>query len=207
MSRMATVPEQSGLPHGRGGRSSARATALAAVLLLVVSALLGVLGGWIWGEFAPRAVLQEISAGTAQVVNAETRAYIGADIWFGAIAVVTGLLTGVLGYRFALAGRSDGARAVLAATLLAGAVAGTFIMLWLGEQIGLSSYNHELATSSSGTLFNESLGLGAKSALAFWPMFTAIVVLVAEWGTRPAPGQADAGLGFGDTEQPAGRGE
>jgi hypothetical protein len=61
-------------------------------------------------------------------------------------------------------------------------------MLWLGERIGLSGYYHQLAVSRDGTVFPESLSLGAKSALAFWPMVTAIVVLVAEWGIRrPGP--------------------
>jgi hypothetical protein len=62
-------------------------------------------------------------------------------------------------------------------------------MLWLGERIGLSSYQHDLASSASGTLFSGSLALGSKSALTFWPLFTAIVLLIAEWGTRPASAQ------------------
>jgi hypothetical protein len=57
-------------------------------------------------------------------------------------------------------------------------------MQWLGGQIGLSTFNHDLADSANGTLFNASLGLGAKSALAFWPLFTSIVILVAEWSAR-----------------------
>jgi hypothetical protein len=35
-------------------------------------------------------------------------------------------------------------------------------------------------------VFPESLSLGARSALAFWPMFTAIAILVGEWGSRPS---------------------
>jgi hypothetical protein len=159
------------------------------VAVLAGSAVLGLLGGLIWGEFAPRAMLQEVSTGTAQVINAETRAFFGADVWFCAIAVVAGLLTGVLGYRFAVAHREGAARAAVAAALILGALAGEFVMLWLGEQIGLSAYNHELAASANGTLFSGSLALGSKTALTFWPLFTAIVLLVAEWGTRPASGQ------------------
>jgi hypothetical protein len=99
--------------------------------------------------------------------------------------VVAGLLAGVLGYRFAVAPRDGTGRAAVAAALILGALAGEFVMLWLGEQIGLSAYNHDLASSRSGSIFSASLGLGAKTALTFWPLFTAIVVLVAEWGTRP----------------------
>jgi hypothetical protein len=190
MSGMTMVPEVPEVPgsHGLGGtRPTTRSTTAWIVAALAGSALLGLLGGLIWGELAPRAMLQEIGAGTAQVMNAETRAFFGADVWFCGIAVVAGLLTGVLGYRFAVVPRDGGARAAVAAALIAGAVAGELVMLWLGERIGLSAYNHHLASSPKGTLFSASLALGPKSALVFWPLFTAIVLLVAEWGARPAP--------------------
>ena len=187
MSEMATVPEVPEVPGSRGARGT-RSTVAWVVAALVGSAVLGLIGGLIWGEFAPRAMLEEIGTGTAQVINAETRAFFGADVWFCAIAVIAGLLTGVLGYRLAVAPREGTARAAVAAALILGALAGEFVMLWLGEQIGLSTYNHELASSANGTLFAASLALGSKSALTFWPLFTALVLLVAEWGTRPAPG-------------------
>ena len=188
MSGMAAVPEVPEVPGSRDLRGT-RLTVAWVVAALAGSAVLGLLGGLIWGEFAPRAMLQEVSTGTAQVINAETRAFFGADVWFCAIAVVAGLLTGVLGYRFAVAHREGAARAAVAAALILGALAGEFVMLWLGEQIGLSAYNHELASSANGTLFSASLALGSKTALTFWPLFTAIVLLVAEWGTRPDSGE------------------
>ena len=188
MSEMATVPEMPEVPDSRGQRGT-RSTVVWVVAVLVGSAALGLLGGLIWGEFAPRAMLEEIGTGTAQVINAETRAFFGADVWFIAIAVVAGLLAGLLGYRFAVAPREGAARAAVAAALIVGALAGELVMLWLGERIGLSGYNHELGSSANGTLFSASLALGSKSALTFWPLFTAIVLLIAEWGTRPASGQ------------------
>ena len=190
MSEMATVPEMPEVPGSRGLRGR-RSTAAWVVAVLVGSAVLGLLGGVIWGEFAPRAMLQEIGTGTAQVINVETRAYFGADVWFSAITVVAGLLAGLLGYRFAVAPRDGTARAAVAAALIVGALAGELVMLWLGERIGLSTYNHELAVSASGTLFSASLALGSKSALAFWPLFPAIVLVIAEWGTRPASPQRE----------------
>jgi hypothetical protein len=155
---------------------------------LAGSAVLGLLGGLLWGEFAPRALLQEVGAGEAAIVNAETRAFIGADAWFCGIAVVAGLLTGVLGYKFLVA-RQDGdhgyvRRAVAATGLILGALAGSLIMMWLGGQIGLSGYNHALAGARNGTLFDASLTLGAKSALAFWPLVTSAVILIGEWSSR-----------------------
>ena len=180
---MATEPVWSAEADARPSAWSSVAWFAAAV---AGSAALGLLGGLIWGEVAPRALLQEISTGTAELMNAETRAFIGADAWFCGIAAVAGLVTGVIGYRFGIARHSGSIRAVIAAGLILGGLAGAFVMLWLGEQIGLSAYNQHLASSPDGTVFPESLALGARSALAFWPMFTAIVILVGEWGTRPS---------------------
>jgi len=175
-----------------GERPAAGAVAVWFTVPLAGSALLGLLAGFIWGEVAPRALLQEVGTGTAQLVNAETSAFIVADAWFCLIGAVAGLITGLLGWRFLLAPRArrsagpaaGAVRAASAAGLIAGAVAGTFVMLWLGERIGLSGYDHHLAGSPDGTVFPASLSLGAKSALAFWPMVTAIVILVGEWGRR-----------------------
>lgn len=180
---MATGPEQFSLS---GKDAPARSTGIWFAAALVGSAVLGLLGGLIWGEVAPRAMLQEISTGTAELMNAETRAYIGADAWFAGISAIAGLITGVIGFRFGVSRRRGGGRALVAAGLILGGLAGAFVMLWLGQQIGLSGYNHSLASSANGTIFPSSLTLGATSALAFWPMLTAIVILIAEWGTRPA---------------------
>jgi hypothetical protein len=176
----------------RRPRPDARSAAWSAALL-IGSLLLGLLGGIIWGEIAPRVLLQEISAGTAEVVNTESRAFFGADVWFCVIAAVAGLLTGVTGYRFAVAPRAGFARAAVALALVLGALGGGLVMMWLGGQIGLAGYRHDLASSPDGTLFSQSLALGAKSALACWPLFTAVVLLVAEWGNRPGPDQPDVG--------------
>jgi hypothetical protein len=160
---------------------------------LAGSALLGVAAGLIWAAVAPRAVLQEVAHGEAGLVNAESSAYIVADAWFCLIAVVGGLITGILGYRFLV--RRTGWTA--AAGLVLGAVAAALLALWIGENIGLGTYNHLLATSPNGAFFHESLALGAKSALAFWPLLTSAVILMAESGARrPAasagPGNSDA---------------
>jgi hypothetical protein len=191
MSSMAMVPEVPEVPESEGVKeTTTRSTVVWVIAVLAGSAVVGLLGGLIWGEFAPRAALQEIGAGTAEVINAETRAFFGADVWFCCISAAVGLLTGILGYRFAVSPRTGGSRAAVASALILGALAGAFVMLWLGERIGLSTYDHDLASSPAGTVFSASLALGAKSALAFWPLLTSVVLLVAEWGTRPAPRQA-----------------
>jgi len=159
-----------------------RAAVIGLVVALAGSALLGLAGGLAWSEIAPRAALQEISGGAAEVVNAETRAFIGADGWFCVIAAVLGLLTGVIGYQVGIARRDGVTRVAVTVGLIVGAVAGSFVMLWLGQQIGLGSYQQHLAHAAAGTTFNASLALGAKSALVFWPLLTSIVIVVAEVG-------------------------
>ena len=160
------------------GRLAAFAAALAG------SAVLGVAAGLIWAALAPRALLQEVGHGEAQLVNAESSAFILADAWFCLIAALGGVVTGVLGYRLLV--RRAGW--IATAGLVLGAVVASLLALWTGENIGLGTYHHLLATSPDGTLFRASLSLGAKSALVFWPGVTSLIVLLAEYGRRrPAP--------------------
>ncbi len=156
-------------------------------MALAGSAVLGIVAGLIWAAVAPRPLLQEIAQGEAELVNAESTAFIVADAWFGLIAAVGGLITGVLGYRVLV--RRAGAAA--AAGLVLGAVAAAWLALWVGENIGLGTYNHLLASSPAGAFFHASLALGAKSTLAFWPLCTSGVILLAETGARRS-GQAAA---------------
>ena len=44
--------------------------------------MLGVAAGLIWSAVAPRALLEEIGHGEAELVNAESNAFILADAWF-----------------------------------------------------------------------------------------------------------------------------
>jgi hypothetical protein len=142
--------------------------------------VLGVAAGLIWAAVAPRALLLQIGPGEAELVNAESHAFIVADAWFCLIAALGGVITGVVGYRFLV--RRAGWTA--AAGLVLGAVAAALLALWVGEYIGLGPYHHLLATSRSGAFFHASLGLGAKSALALWPGLTSVVMLLAEYGGR-----------------------
>ena len=146
--------------------------------------MLGVAAGLIWAAVAPRALLQEVGHGEAQLVNAESTAYILADVWFCLIAAIGGAITGIAGYRLLV--RRAGW--IAAAGLILGAVAASLLMLWTGENIGLGTYNHLLAASPDGAFFRGPLALGAKSALALWPGLTSLIILLAEYGgRRPAP--------------------
>jgi hypothetical protein len=136
--------------------------------------------GLIWAAVAPKPLLQEIAHGEAELVNAESTAFIVADAWFALITAIGGLITGIVGYRVLV--RRAGAAAT--AGLVLGAVAAALLAMWVGDNIGLGTYNHLLADSSTGTFFHSSLALGAKSTLAFWPLCTSGVILLAEAGSR-----------------------
>jgi hypothetical protein len=164
-----------------GGPTKGRLAAFA--VGLAGSAVLGVAAGLIWAAVAPRALLQEVGPGEAQLVNTETSAYIVADAWYCIIVAAGGLITGVLGYRLLI--RRAGWAA--AAGLVLGALAAALIALWVGENIGQGAYPHLLASSQVGAFFHASLALGAKTALVFWPLITSVVILLAEIGGRTAP--------------------
>jgi hypothetical protein len=138
--------------------------------------------GLIWLAVAPTPLMQEIAPGAAQLVNAESTAYIVADAWFAALTALGGLITGVLGWRLLV--RRAGPAAV--AGLILGAGAAALIAMWTGDNAGLGSYHQLLATSAVNSYFHGSLALGAKSALSFWALCTSGVILVAESGGRRA---------------------
>jgi len=164
------------------------------VVALAGSAVLGAIAGLIWGAVAPRVLFLEVGTGAAQQVNAEDGAYIVADIWFCAITAIGGLVSGILGSRLLV--RRDGWPAALGVVL--GAVLAAFVAMWVGGLIGLSTYNHQLASSAAGTLFRDSLALSAKSALAFWPLVAAAIVALTVGAKHPEGARGAVPEGYPD---------
>jgi len=159
-------------PALRGARS-ATGTLLAT---LVATAVIGIPAGYIWALLAPRALAQVVSRGAADVVNAETTAFIVADAWFVLIATIGGLLTGVAGYLLVV--RRRGVPATVG--LILGGLGAAGLMLWIGDNYGHAQFQHRLLTDPTGTYLHASLSLGAKGALAFWPMFAALAIVIPE---------------------------
>jgi hypothetical protein len=185
------------VPGVEGGPTNRRLAAFA--VGLAGSAVLGVAAGLTWAAVTPRALLQEVGHGEAQLVSSETSAFISADAWFCVIVAAGGLITGVLGY-FLLVRRAGWAATM---GLVLGALAGALIALVVGENMGLGTYNHLLATSAVGAYFNSSLALGAKTALAFWPLITSLVILLAETGARGSGKPLASVVRPGDPDWPA----
>src|SRR5215467_16383165 len=93
------------------------------------TALLGVAAGWYWAAVAPRAWLVMTGPGAAGLLNPETNAFIAADAAFCMVCLVGGVVSGVLGYVFAV--RKYGPLGM--AGLIAEALAAAFVARWVGE--------------------------------------------------------------------------
>jgi hypothetical protein len=133
--------------------------------------LLGLACGLAWAAAAPRAVFTVTGPGQASLVHVETGAFIGADAWYAGVAVAGGAILGLAGYQLAV--RRFGP--VPMAGIGLGAVAGAFAARWSGQQAGLAAFNSRLAASRPGTLLSAPVVLGARSAMAFWPLAACLV--------------------------------
>ncbi len=76
------------------------------------------------------------------------------------------MLSGLFGYLLAV--RSYGPVAMI--MVLVSALAAALVTLWIGEHVGLASYHHLLATLPPGARLRAALSLGARSAIALWPL-------------------------------------
>jgi hypothetical protein len=158
------------------------AAAIGASLAVVAgSALLGVAAGFCWAAVAPRAWLVMTGPGSASLTNAETGAFIAADAAFCLVCLAGGVVSGILGYLFAV--RRHGPLGM--AGLIAGALAAAFVARWVGEQTGLATFRHLVATLPAGARLRDSLTLGAGGALAFWVLAACLVAGVLELVASP----------------------
>jgi hypothetical protein len=146
------------------------AAVVAVAAVLAGTALLGVAAGFTWAAVAPRALEVVVSRGSADVVNPETNAFIAADGWFTLVTAIGGIISGLLGYLFAV--RRHGAPAM--AAVLAGGLPAALIAMWIGQQPGAAAYSRALQAGQPGVLVHAPLSLGGIGALAFWSLFAGL---------------------------------
>jgi hypothetical protein len=182
-----------------------RAALVPSLAVVAGTALLGVAGGYLWAAVAPRVAIVVVGRGAADLVNSETSAFIAADGWYCVTCLVGGVISGLLGYWLVV--RRHGPVAM--AGVLIGGLAAGLITLWIGEQSGLATFHHLLATLPVGAHMRARLTLGSRSAIAFWPLAAGLVaggieVISAMRDRRRAaaplvlapPGYPDAELGY-----------
>lgn len=165
------------LTPASGPSPSAAGSLIAAGGTLAGSLIVGLLGGLIWNLVAPKATYVVLSRGSADVVNAETKAFIEGDAWFVCVAVIGGLLLGLVAYRLAI--RKYGP-APMAAVLVGSVLAG-LLARWVGQNLGLASFNNRLLTSHPGAILHAPPVLGAQAssilwpAIVFWPLAACLI--------------------------------
>lgn len=202
---------------------------LAAVLVVVGSAVVGLVAGLIWAAVAPRVQyqVQTLHPPTAYATNPETSGFIAADGWYCVIALVGGALIGLIAYLFAV--RRYGPVAMTG--VVTGSVVAAFITAWVGHQAsGALGFNAVLASAKPGTYLYAPISLGSHGALAFWPFAAAgvagglgLMAMLRErheapYGWTPMPGidsfrlrpysadQPDSGQAHPQAAGPDGRG-
>jgi hypothetical protein len=154
------------------GQSARRGTLLRrTVVAVLVTLLLGVAAGFLWAALAPRPYLVMTGPGAAQVTSAESSAFIGGDGWYCLICLAGGLISGLAGYLLAVRGHHP----VAMAMVLLSALGASLIALEIGQHAGLASYHHLLSTLPAGRHLSASLSLGARSAIALWPLAAGIM--------------------------------
>jgi len=153
------------------GRAPLGAILLATLAVLAGSALIGLAGGLIWAQLAPRALYVVISHGEADAVNSETTAFIAGDASYCLIGLVGGLAIGVLGYLLAV--RRYGPAPM--AAVLAGSTGAAYVALWAGQRSGRAQFDSQLLSGHLGVRLRAPLSLGGHTDLAFWPLAACLV--------------------------------
>jgi hypothetical protein len=178
MTENGTIPPAGGpgLPRAAVAQPDSHpgGAALAAVLIIAGSLIIGLIAGAVWAGVAPRVLYQvyTLNPPTAYATNPETSAFIAADGWFCFIGLAGGAVIGLLGYLFGV--RRYGP--VPMAGIVVGSVVAAFVAAWLGHQAsGAPGFDHLLATSRPGTYLRAPISLGSHGALAFWPIAAAAV--------------------------------
>ena len=179
-----TAPEADRRP--RPYARTLRTELLIGTALLAGSALLGLLMGLVWHWVAPRVPLYADSS-DIYLLDPEGEQSIAADMYFGIIGAVCGLVTGGLAYWRSRA-REGGVG--VAVGLALGGLLGGYVAWKLGVALGPSG--NIVATAKSvplGRTFYGPLALTAKSVLLFWPAaaLLALVALTALFTPKPAP--------------------
>lgn len=170
-------PGSSVAPSAKDGeRASAAGSVLSSAGIVLGSAVLGLLGGLLWAQLAPRAIYEVVGRGSANVVNPETTAFIAGDAVYCLFGLLGGVIIGLVGYLLAV--RRYGPWPM--ASILVGSVLAAGIARWVGEHSGLTAFDSSLLNSPVGTHLHAPLGLAGDTAATTWPALAAFPAM-ASW--------------------------
>jgi hypothetical protein len=143
---------------------------------LVVGAVSGVALGVVWWQLAPRVPLI-VQPGTTFPETYQPEGYLAADVAFGALAAVAGVVVTI-----GLANmRRDHLLSVLIAGLLASAV-GTTAMWFVGTRLGSVDIEGLSATTTEDLVVDAPLKVSMPGMFLMWALAAAAVVTILALG-------------------------
>jgi len=177
MSAEMTTESASPAPAPSPAPASSRVLAALVDVLIVVAwfAVAGLVGGWVWAHVTSLPQVTKTGA-NATVPSEELVKQVGMDGWFFLIAVVGGVLSGVL----LLAWRHRDPLLTVALVTLGGGLA-SWLMLQAGEAFGPGDPIAKLRRLPDGAHVSEQLRLHADGVAWVWPIAAAFGALLYLW--------------------------
>jgi len=139
--------------------------AVAGVVTTVALVLLGAPLGLVWAAVAPRVELVLRGAEPPVLVERASRAFVDADVAFGGLTLLAGLVCGVLAAWF---GRRHGPAVVPG--LLAGGLLAAYVASRTGRQVGRDAFLDAVRDPGGEGRVEAAVELFTPEALVAWPV-------------------------------------
>jgi hypothetical protein len=140
-----------------------RSDVVTGAFVAAVSVLLGAPAGLLWSALAPHAHIA-ISASGATFADGATEVFVAGDGWFLGVALVVGLLSGVVTW---LVARGSGPYAVIG--LAVGGALAAYVAAKVGRRIGQDELRAAAAAGVPGT-YVANVALQATQVVLVWPI-------------------------------------
>jgi hypothetical protein len=190
MSAPVNAPAQpeAGQAPGRGSPSALVAGAVDALIVAVWFGVAGVAGAWVWSRVVTLPKVQK-SGNAATLSPVELVKQVGIDGWFLVIALVAGLLSGVI----LLAWRRRDPLLMVVLVVLGGGLA-SWLMVHVGLSLGPEKEITALRGLPDGGEVSMQLKLHADGIAWIWSIAAALGSLIYVWVlAKPDDEQAEVG--------------
>ena len=184
---MSTESEPS-VPTPTPAPASSRLGALVidVAIVAVWFAVAGLVGAWIWAHVTSLPEVTKVGDAAA-TPSEELTKQVGMDSWFFVIALVGGLVSGIL----LLAGRRRDPLVMVVLVVLGGGLA-SWLMLHVGKALGPDDPIAALRKLPDGAHASEQLKLAADGVLWVWSIAAAFGALLYLWVlAKPVPDSSE----------------
>jgi hypothetical protein len=161
--------------QGRPALAALAAGALDALIVALWFAVAGTVGAWVWSQVTTLPKVAK-AGGNATLTPDELVKQVGVDGWFFVIAMVGGLLSGIV----LLAWRRRDPLLMVVAVVLGGALA-SWLMTRVGLALGPEKELVALRGKPNGDVVSTQLRLHATGVVWIWSMGAALGALAYIW--------------------------